>query len=417
MDNITEIKTQLDNYYKEYKDNKNSLSSGKTKAAAKLIMDINFAKDGGSNDAADELARFSADVVRVYFEDLSSSGKAALETTDEILKNFLAADKDASKSQYFVQKFVFAVTAVMKNYKDEALNSKQLPHIVVFIARFAVRSNKYKNKFQTLVNSTAGRIFMLNYSDIKKNLLVNIWKTANDLYPEMSGSDYGDIITEWGKKYGFVQKNVCKTNADHDTKKSDLTEERTTVADNVQLGEIIAKKLYNSLKRDMDNEKQQIITALSEMIMPVSKTLEKIRNESDKNSAANSENFLLKAKTADLEKRLSEQNEELRKLNQILTAAKTENDELKKTVSSLEEHCTELDGKLNDAYAINSRESSLEAEKIRSELKKAFVFLYEDWLEYEVSDVNEENYESLQAIIKKIFRSLDRVGIDFKGNN
>ena len=405
MDNITEIKTQLDNYYKEYKDNKNSLNSGKTKAAAKLIMDISFAKDGGPNDAAAELARFSADVVKVYFEGLSSSDKAALETIDEILKNFLAADKDAAKSQYFVQKFVFAVTAVMKNYKDEALSSKQLPHIVVFIARFAVRSNKYKNKFQTLVNSTAGRIFMLDYSDIKKNLLVNIWKTANDLYPEMSGSDHGDLITEWGKKYGFVQKNVCKTNADHDTKKSDLTEERTTAADNVQPGEIIAKKLYNSLKRDMDNEKQQIITALSEMIMPVSKTLEKIRNESDKNSAANAENFLLKAKAADLEKRLSEQNEE------------TENDELKKTVSSLEKHCTELDGKLNDAYAINSRESSLEAEKIRSELKKAFVFLYEDWLEYEFSDVSEENYESLQAIIKKIFRSLDRVGIDFKGNN
>ena len=46
-----------------------------------------------------------------------------------------------------------------------------------------------------------------------------------------------------------------------------------------------------------------------------------------------------------------------------------------------------------------------------------FAFLYEDWLEYEFSDVSEDNYESLQAIIKKIFRSLERNGIDFKGNN
>ena len=61
--------------------------------------------------------------------------------------------------------------------------------------------------------------------------------------------------------------------------------------------------------------------------------------------------------------------------------------------------------------------SSLEAERIRSELKKAFIYLYEDWLDYEFSDVSEENYESLQAIIKKIFRSLERNGIDFKGSN
>ena len=52
---------------------------------------------------------------------------------------------------------------------------------------------------------------------------------------------------------------------------------------------------------------------------------------------------------------------------------------------------------------------------MRSELKKAFAFLYEDWLEYEFSDVSEENYESLQAIIKKTFRVLERNGIDFKG--
>ena len=52
-----------------------------------------------------------------------------------------------------------------------------------------------------------------------------------------------------------------------------------------------------------------------------------------------------------------------------------------------------------------------------SELKKAFSFLYEDWLEYEFSDVSEVNYESLQVIIKKVFRTLERSGIDFKGDN
>lgn len=43
--------------------------------------------------------------------------------------------------------------------------------------------------------------------------------------------------------------------------------------------------------------------------------------------------------------------------------------------------------------------------------------MYEDWLEYEFSDVSEVNYESLQVIIKKVFRTLERSGIDFKGDN
>ncbi|MCR4889128.1 MAG: hypothetical protein K5979_08145 [Ruminococcus sp.] len=175
--------------------------------------------------------------------------------------------------------------------------------------------------------------------------------------------------------------------------------------------------LYERLKRDMDKEQEAIITAFTDMITPVGKAFESIQGEISKSREIGAENVSLKAKVADLEKQLSEQRDRFQTVNQSLTASRTENEELKSRVSSLESQNAELDSKLNDAYAINSRESSLEAEKIRSELKKAFAFLYEDWLEYEFSDVSEDNYESLQAIIKKIFRSLERNGIDFKGNN
>ncbi|HPY85999.1 MAG TPA: hypothetical protein PLS20_13340, partial [Ruminococcus flavefaciens] len=175
--------------------------------------------------------------------------------------------------------------------------------------------------------------------------------------------------------------------------------------------------LYERLKRDMDKEQEAIITAFTDMITPVGKAFESIQGEISKSREIGAENVSLKTKVADLERQLSEQRDRFQTVNQSLTASRTENEELKSRVSSLESMNTELDSKLNDAYAINSRESSLEAEKIRSELKKAFAFLYEDWLEYEFSDVSEDNYESLQAIIKKIFRSLERNGIDFKGNN
>ncbi|HRR76623.1 MAG TPA: hypothetical protein P5092_13420 [Ruminococcus sp.] len=204
--------------------------------------------------------------------------------------------------------------------------------------------------------------------------------------------------------------------ASADEKASNNTSE-AAVRENVPAKKGSVQVLYDRLKRDIDKEQEAIITAFTDMITPVGKAFESIQGEISKSREIGAENVSLKANVADLERQLSEQRERLQTVNQSLMAARTENEELKSRVTSLESQNSELDSKLNDAYAINSRESSLEAEKIRSELKKAFAFLYEDWLEYEFSDVSEENYESLQAIIKKIFRSLERSGIDFKGNN
>ena len=208
-----------------------------------------------------------------------------------------------------------------------------------------------------------------------------------------------------------------KSVASADEKAASTNTSEATVSKKAPAQKSSVQVLYERLKRDMDKEQEAIITAFTDMITPVGKAFESIQGEISKSREIGAENVSLKAKVADLERQLSEQRDRFQTVNQSLMAARTENEELRGRVSSLESQNAELDSKLNDAYAINSRESSLEAEKIRSELKKAFAFLYEDWLEYEFSDVSEDNYESLQAIIKKIFRSLERNGIDFKGNN
>ncbi|MDD6060817.1 MAG: hypothetical protein PUB97_10655 [Ruminococcus sp.] len=202
-----------------------------------------------------------------------------------------------------------------------------------------------------------------------------------------------------------------------DAEKVSNNTSEATVSEKAPAKKSSVQVLYERLKQDMDKEQEAIITAFTDMITPVGKAFETIQGEINKSREIGAENVSLKAKIADLERQLSEQKDRFQTVNQSLLASRTENEELKSRVSSLESLNSELDSKLNDAYAINSRESSLEAEKIRSDLKKAFAFLYEDWLEYEFSDVSEDNYESLQAIIKKIFRSLERNGIDFKGNN
>lgn len=201
-----------------------------------------------------------------------------------------------------------------------------------------------------------------------------------------------------------------------DEKASNNTSE-ITVSEKASAKKGSVQVLYERLKRDMDKEQETIITAFTDMITPVGKAFESIQGEINKSRELGIENATLKAKNTELERQISEMRTRLQESSQSLSFARAENSNLREQVTTLESKIAELDSKLNDAYSINSRESSLEAEKIRSELKKAFSFLYEDWLEYEFSDVSEENYESLQAIIKKTFRSLERNGIDFKGNN
>ncbi len=494
MDKLTEIKEKLNVIYKEYKNKKSQLNGEKTRIAAKLIVEMTFSENVNPSDVAAELARFSADIVNVYFESLTKSANIPLGVLDEVLKEWYSTDKNSKLSQHYVQKYIFAVTAIIKNYKDKSSKSTQLPRLVVFIAQFAVKSDKHRSKFQTLINNTMAGIFMLDYSNISKNSLVNVWNATKAIYPDLSKAKYESFILEWAVKYGFItsttpeeptstdskvkieesvvaketpkeeasvavqppvktesvtpttKKEEPKTPITNtavsekedkpisapESKKADAPAEKpvasadekasTNTSEAAASEKAPAKKssvqvLYERLKRDMDKEQEAILTAFTDMITPVGKAFESIQGEISKSREIGTENVSLKAKIADLERQLSEQRDRFQTVNQSLMAARTKNEELRGRVSSLESQNAELDSKLNDAYAINSRESSLEAEKIRSELKKAFAFLYEDWLEYEFSDVSEDNYESLQAIIKKIFRSLERNGIDFKGNN
>ena len=489
MDNINDIKAQLDNFYQEYKDNKNTLNGSKTKAVSKLIVDLVSSKDGTSHDGAMELARFSAEVSAIFFETLIKNKILPLTKIEDVLEELLATDTDPKLSQYYVSKYSSAIVLIIKCYKNEAYQSSILPKLVIFMARFAIKSDKNKNKFYNLINNSAGEIFKLNYTSISKDSLVNIWNAVNNIYPDLTKATYVSLIREWAVKYSFITASVSEEQISTDNKmkieesvvakeapaavqtqdkaesvnttpeneepKASVTdtaisekEEKLPIVTESTKADMPADKpaastdekasnhtsdtaasekapdkkgsvqiLYERLKRDMNKEQEAIITAIVDKIKPISKAVSSIQGEISQSRELGIENATLKAKNEELERQLGEMRTRLQENSQSLSSARVENSDLKQQVASLECKVAELDNKLNDAYSINSRESSLEAEKVRSELKNAISFLYEDWLEYEFSDVSEENYESLQAIIKKIFRSLERNGIDFKGND
>lgn len=94
--------------------------------------------------------------------------------------------------------------------------------------------------------------------------------------------------------------------------------------------------------------------------------------------------------------------------------ARHEAETLKKRVAELEAENADLNRRLDEAYQINTRESSMEAVKILDRLKKDFGYLHSGFSKYQNAENSEENFLSLKAIIKKAFRSLERIGVKFE---
>lgn len=397
MDNLKEIQEKLDAIYDEYKQNKYKLNAEKTKEAAQLLAGLTFDNDASISDIASRLSMFPADTAKFYFETIAKNESADIELLDEVMEELLKSVKKANKPQTYLQKLVSAASAIMKNCKDKALTSVQLPQFVVYAANCAAKTKSYGEKFRSLADSTKGRIFALDYSAFERSALFNVWNAAI----AYSSNEYKAAVIEWGNKYGFETAKYAANQTVTDlTNGKTATDEKTAPisdkkAENISsANDMTLKELYASLKEDIAKEKDAVIKAVESVIAPMQNEINKYR--------------FAKA---------DEQSAEIQAVKQSLASAEAENAELKKQIEALEAKNAELDKSLNNAYEINRHEIAFEANKLRSELKRNFSLLYEDWLEYENSDVNEINYESLQAIIKKVFRALDRNGIDYKGNN
>lgn len=518
MDNINEIKTELDRLYKLYKKNKSTLNVTQTNDVVHLLKKLS--QNGDAKDVAERLVVFSGDVCGQYFDELTKGSIVPLSIVESIINSYIGVNTDTSTERFYVKKYATMVIKVINNYTDTSYGSKTIAKLIALVAYIGLKSDKNMSQFERVVQETKGKVYLVDYSSISDRSLANVNKITEALLHNEKLKAYSSLISDWSIKYGFTENAPDNVTADNkvqieesviaketstedapaavqqqvkvesvnptpmkegakapitntavsekedkpisvpeskkfdapaekpiavpetkktntpaekpiavsETKKTNVPAEEPVVntdkkvSNNIPGENVPVKKnpvqiLYERLKRDMDKEQEAIITAFTNMITPVGKAFESIQGEINKSRELGIENTMLKAKNEELERQIAEMKTKLQENNQSFSSAKAENSNLRQQVRSLETKIAELDSKLNDAYSINSRESSLEAEKVRSELKKAFSFLYEDWLEYEFSDVSEENYESLQAIMKKIFRSLERNGIDFKGSN
>lgn len=421
MADLNEIKKRLDILYDRYKKNKSQLNKTETKEVVDLMVKISSYSD--ISLIANEMSRFSADVCRLYFSFFTKFTKTgqSIEITDEVIEAFAATDTDKNKSQHYIQKYVFIITEVIKNCGKAALVSKQLPKLVNRIARSAVSSEKQRKKFQTLVNSSNGVIYLLDFSETDKNNLKNIWNVTTKLYSDLSKAKYEDYIKEWAEKYGFIDSKLTEPEnqtavteaCNIKTKEEIITEEVDSIAENTVTEDCISsavQKLYEDINMKITIESESLKSAVNEAVSPLQETMDNFRKELYRVSELAIVNICLQNKITELEQQLKEASQRIYADSDSKAVIEAEKNILKEKVR-------ELDEKLKEAYSINSRESSLEAERIKNDIFKSLTLCYEDWLEYEASDYSEENYESLKAIIKRIFRAVEKNGINLKGNN
>ena len=453
-----EIIKKLDGLYGAYLKKNNNLTMDEKKEVIKLLNVLS--RNGEMKDIAVQLARFSGELTGLYFEGIIKSGIFSIKTIDELLQSlYMECDKE-KKKQNVVNKYINAVSAVLRNTSKDLSASAVLPEYVGFIADYAVKSEKNQNRFQGLIGNTKGKIYQLDYSKEEQKTLESIWKVTCKIFPEISNKAYCEMITAWAEKYGFVKKaegsdipsekeiqpseplddknetqevpkqaavpkmeeasavvsekknkEVCEKPEASSAAESTMTKDEVVFAiDPEHLAEMTAEKTIAALSK----ENQDFLSAVRLSADNVIKVIGEMIKAADSIKQKANQYDMLKTALTESEQHLGEQKLLVSQMQSELASLKSENHELIEKNTVLEKNCSELEEKLKNAYTINSRESSLEAERIRNDLKKSFAFLYEDWLDYEFSDVSEENFESLQAIIKKVFRALERNGINYK---
>lgn len=400
MGNLTNISKRLDELYNEQKGSKSQLSGVKTKEAAKLLTDMSLEKEASASAVAGHISKFSADVSAVYFDCAARSGNIPMDRLDDILRELLIlTGKDTARSLSYATKLSSAVTSFIRSCQDMAGCPVHLSETAAVISHIASRSDKGRNYFKKLIENTSGKIYALDYSKVGKGLLADMWNVTNAVYPDLSGSPYEQSITCWGREYGFINAQGAKG---EDGKKCGLPS-------GAGHSETMADDICGRIKNDMEVREKEIISVITQSLLPLEMAVSLFEKEAGRSRELSVENARLRQQADEAGKRISELERRLQEADNALKAMSEERDSLAKKNE-------ELDSKLKDAYSINSREASLEAQKIRAALAREFGFLHEDWLEYEKADLSEENYESLQVILKKAFRAIEKNGINFKEN-
>lgn len=455
MNDINKIKKQLDEIYSEYKSKNNKLSDGNSNTVVQLLMVMSNNTNAQEKDIARELSRFTSYICMRYFTNLTKSTSSNIDIIDGVINAMLSFDTDKTKSAIYAKKYSFIISAVINNSNTSIFKSKMLPKLVMIIVK-STNTNNQKQDFEVLIKKTDGNIYKMDYSSFEHSALFDFYQLTKDIYPDMAKCKYANEISEWATKYDFSMnsqenkiiedKTIVKSSTNEKSEKSNdivetivtysteaikVNEDKTSSVDSTsdKSSEITKEDTSNSEKENgvnSDNNSVAVKFDNSEVLSLVSgegkktrelisKELISLQNTVNSFKADLSKSMEVANTNAMLQRKIEKLESELETVKQVNDTQRIALEQLTKEKSEIEIKALEFEEQLKKAFDLDSRETENKADKVKFDILNAVKLSYENWTEYESAEYSEDNYESLKAIIKAIFRGLERNGINIKG--
>lgn len=395
---INEMKEQLDSIYIDgYKNKNNKISKEDCNKVCDILIEISKNNDYSFSLVTDELARFPQDLSEVFFEMYAKQHSNNVKKVDEAILAFTKTDNDSSRSRNYIFKYISLLIGILKDCNETLYASDMMPQLVIKI------SNANSN-FENLVKRTKGNIYKLNYNDYKEKTK-NLWYKTKDVLKKNLPEECVSNITDWAKKYGYdlPAKNVESVSGNK------LKENNGSKAVNQTAKPIpVDKNNSDSVINELHSETNKTIEAVTKNADSLKSAIFSLKKDFDKILELTKTNTLLNEKILQLEN-------EIKETKKICTELEEKYEKLEEEKNILSDENLELNKQLKEIIELNKRESSLEAERLKHNISKSLELSYENWCDYVDAEYSDDNYESLKAILKSIFRILERNNIDFKG--
>ena len=395
---INEMKEQLDSIYIDgYKSKNNKISKEDCNKVCDILIEISKNNDYSFSLVTDELARFPQDLSEVFFEMYAKQHSNNVKKVDEAILAFTKTDNDSSRSRNYIFKYISLLIGILKDCNKTLYASDMMPQLVIKI------SNANSN-FENLVKRTKGNIYKLNYNDYKEKTK-NLWYKTKDVLKKNLPEECVSNITDWAKKYGYdlPAKNVESVSGNK------LKENNGSKAVNQTAKPIpVDKNNSDSVINELHSETNKTIEAVTKNADSLKSVIFSLKKDFDKILELTKTNTLLNEKILQLEN-------EIKETKKICTELEEKYEKLEEEKNILSDENLELNKQLKEIIELNKRESSLEAERLKHNISKSLELSYENWCDYVDAEYSDDNYESLKAILKSIFRILERNNIDFKG--
>jgi len=452
MNDINEIKKQLDDIYTEFRSKNNpKLSMTKVNTIVQLLLAMSRTNNATENDVAKELSRFTSLVCCRYFEALSKSTSTNVEIIDSVITELLKINTDKAQFANYAKKYSMTTVNLFNNSNTNIFKSKGISKFVIFIVK-NTKTDFQKKEFEELIEKTDGNIYRVDYSEYNHSALFDLYQLTKSIYPDLNNCKYHNEISEWATKYDFsmnshenkivenntvvksstVEKTVnsneavetrtqasientkindAELSSDDKTDKSSNTTRDDKSSCDKETGENspVAVKLDNSEVLSLvSGEGKKTRELISKELISLQNTVNSFKAELSRSMEIANTNAMLQRKIEKLES-------DLETVKQVNAAQRASLEQITKEKSEIEEKASEFEEQLRKAFDLNNRETENKADKVKFDILNSVKLSYENWTEYESAECSEDNYESLKAIIKAIFRGLERNGINVKG--